>query len=80
VQKIVHTLENGTFFVSFAPNATGKWTIQAECLENDIYFGSVSDTQEFSVVPGFSSTYIYLGVGMAMAAVIAVAFVRRRRG
>jgi hypothetical protein len=80
VQKIVHTLANGTFFVSFAPNATGKWTTEAECLENDIYFGSVSDAQEFSVVPGISSMYIYVGVGMAMAAAIAIIVVRRHRG
>lgn len=84
IQKLVYTLTNGTFFVSFAPNATGKWTVQAECLEDNTHFGSVSNTVEFSVVPnnslfGAFSIYIYASVGMAMITVIAVVVVRRRR-
>jgi hypothetical protein len=85
VQKIVHTLANGTFFASFAPNATGKWTVEASCLEDDTHFGSVGDTIDFSVVPesgffGSSSMFICVGVGVAIAAAVAVIVVRRRRG
>jgi hypothetical protein len=84
VQKIVYTVANGTFFVSFAPNSTGKWTVEAECLEDNTHFGSASDTLEFSVVPesnffGANSIYIYAGVGIMMVAVIAVVVIRRRR-
>ena len=85
IQKIVYTLANGTFFVGFAPNATGKWTVEASCLEENTYFGSASDTLDFSVIPnsgffGTSSIYIFAGVGTASAAVIAFMVVRRRRG
>jgi hypothetical protein len=85
VEKLVHTLANGTFFANFSPNATGKWTVQAVCLENDLYFGSESDVIDVSVVPesdffGGYSMYLYAGVGVAAIAVVTVIVIRRRSG
>lgn len=84
VQKHVLTLANGTFFASFSPNATGKWTVQATCLEDDSHFGSVSESAEVLVVVesdflGGYSMYIYAAVGVMATVVIAVVVIRRRR-
>jgi len=83
IEKRVYTLANGTFFVSFSPNATGKWTVQAACLEDDSHFSSVSDSVEVLVVAesdffGTYSMYIYAVVGIVVTAVIAVVVIKRR--
>ena len=83
LERYVQTLANGTFFASFNPNATGKWTVQAACLGNDLHFGSVSESVDFSVVSGNSFVsgdmmYVYLGIGMGIIAPIAVVLIRRR--
>jgi len=83
IEKRVYTLANGTFFVSFRPNATGKWAVQAACLEDDSHFSSVSDSVEVLVVAesdffGTYSMYIYAVVGIVVTAVIAVVVIKRR--
>ena len=83
-QKIVNTLANGTFFVSFVPNATGKWTVQAVYLGDDSHFSSESDVVEVSVVAengffGSYSIYIYATIGAIATAMIAVVAIRKRR-
>jgi hypothetical protein len=83
VERFAQTLANGTFFASFSPNATGKWTVQATCLEDDLHFGSASEVIEFSVVNGNSllsgdMIYVYSAVGMVAIVAIAVVVIRRR--
>jgi len=83
VEKCVYTLANGTFFASFTPNVTGKWTVQAACLENDFYFNSTSKSVEVLVVVESDffnsySMYIYAAAGIVMAAMVAVVIKRRR--
>ncbi|HML02279.1 MAG TPA: hypothetical protein VK487_02785 [Candidatus Bathyarchaeia archaeon] len=83
VEIYVQTLTNGTFFASFSPNATGKWTVQATCLEDNLHFSSVSESVEFSVVKGnglLSDDMIYIcsAVGMVSIVAIAVVVIRRR--
>jgi hypothetical protein len=83
VERYVQTLANGTFFSSFSPNATGKWTVQATCLGDNLHFGSVSESIEFSVVNGNSllsgyMMYVYAAVGIVTIAAIAVVVIRRR--
>jgi len=83
VEMYVRTLRNGTFFASFSPNATGKWTVQAVCLGDDLHFGSTSESIEFSVIKGSSLLsgdvmYIFSAIGGVTIAVIAVVITRRR--
>jgi hypothetical protein len=83
VERFAQTLANGTFFASFSPNATGKWAVQATCLEDDLHFGSASEAIEFSVVNGNSllsgdMIYVYSAIGMVTIAAIAVVVIRRR--
>jgi hypothetical protein len=83
VEMFAETLTNGTFFASFSPNATGKWTVQATCLEDDLHFGSASEAIEFSVVNGNSllsgdMIYICSAIGMVTVIAIAVVVIRRR--
>jgi hypothetical protein len=84
IEKRVLTLADGTFYASFSPNATGKWTVQVTCLEDVLHFGSVSDSVEFSVVAesdflGSYGMYIYAGAGAMAAVVIIVVVIRKRR-
>jgi hypothetical protein len=83
VERYTQTLANGTFFANFSPNATGKWTVKATCLEDDLHFGSVSEGFEISVVNESSllsgyMMYICAGIGMMTILVIAVVIIRRR--
>ncbi len=75
IQKTVQTLANGTFFASFSPNATGKWTVQTVCLEDDLHFSSESDVIEVSVIAENNffesySMYIYAAIGVMATAMI----------
>jgi hypothetical protein len=84
VEKHVLTLTNGTFFASFSPNATGRWTVQAACLEDGSHFGSVSESIEALVVEesdflGGYSMYIYAAASVMAIIVIAVVVIRKRR-
>jgi hypothetical protein len=59
--------------------------VQAVCVEDDSYFGSVSEPAEVLVVVesdflGGYSMYIYAAVGVMATVVIAVVVIRRRRG
>mgnify|MGYP005831567721 CR=1 FL=1 len=83
IQRHVLTLANGTFYASFTPNATGKWSVEATFEEDSLHFGSTSGEVEFSVVEEgdfFSnySMYIYGAVGIVAAVVVVVVFMRRR--
>jgi len=83
IERYVQTLTDGTFFASFSPNATGKWAVQATCLEDNLHFASVSESIEFSVVKGnnvLSGDMIYIcsAVGMVTITAIAVVVIRRR--
>ncbi|MBX5327671.1 MAG: hypothetical protein ACQXXH_01405 [Candidatus Bathyarchaeia archaeon] len=85
VQRHVLTLANGTFYASFMPNITGKWTVEATFEEDGLHFGSASEAVEFLVVEegdffASYSIYIYGAVGVVAAVVVVVVVMRRRSG
>lgn len=75
-------IQNGNFSASFKPSFLGSWSVQAQFMENQVMYESVSDTLQFVVVePSFMvkySMYIYAGAGAA-AIVVVVVMIRRRR-
>ena len=81
-QQTVHTSADGTFAASFKPSVEGDWTVQAMVEENNMLYGSLSQSLKFTVEPpsflSQYSMYIYAGAGAGIA-VIAVVYLKKRR-
>jgi hypothetical protein len=77
------TLADGSFKARFQPDSVGTWYIQATFLEDASTYGSLSPQLQVQVVgPSFLAQYsLYMGLGaagLAVAAVVAVLYLRKR--
>jgi hypothetical protein len=79
------TLGDGSFKASFQPDAVGTWYVQAAFSEDASTYGSLSSQLQVEVVgPSFLAQYsLYIGLcaaGTAVVAVVAVLYLKKRRG
>jgi len=77
-----YTLENGTFTVNFAPNATGMWGVQARFEGDDCVYGCLSSQQmveveEVSLIVRYAP---YIGGIGAIAVIGIIIYVKKSKG
>ncbi|NIR88087.1 hypothetical protein GWO13_11315 [Candidatus Bathyarchaeota archaeon] len=82
IKQYAYTSLNGTFTVSFQPNSTGSWYVQAKLDGDDLRCGSHSKLKPFRVSEAWIDqykTHIILSVAAVIAISVAAVFIRRRR-
>jgi len=78
----VYTNSNGTFVVNFRPQFIGTWRVQAKFDGDDLRGEFYSELVLFRVIDTWMNQnllYIILGIVIAIIALVAVIFIRKRR-
>jgi len=81
VTQTACTDANGTYIVSWKPNALGLWQINVQVAEDDLRNEAYSNTMTFTVNDTFLNQYLLIIIGAVggVAGVIVVVFIIRRR-
>lgn len=74
------TFENGTFVVSFGPETSGTWTVQAVFDEDEFRYGIISPQLTFKAEEQsiFSKYSLYIGGGLGAAVLIGIIVYARK--